>query len=358
MANAITVFEEFKGNLDKVDFKSILPSHILSDKFKAVVITAVQRSPNLLSLNRASLFVACQDCAKDGLIPDGREAALIPSKGNVRYSPMVAGICKKARNSGEILTIDAIVVKKKDHYESWVDEKGQHFRHIKFRDGDRGEDILTYAYAITKDGGFYFEEINEEQMKAIEKCCTAKTTPWKGDFREEMKRKSGLHRLCKYRVPSNTDLIGVISRDNDMYDLDDPAEEKVKGNDEAPAKSTLEKAVGEDQVEDAEFKEEKAPEGEIKKLQVEGKITAVIEKKLKEKTKYGCKIGEYWYGSFSSTVYGKMIEAEKQKVDVRIVFQVQEVGERKVNDIVSLETLWEEEVTEKKEDVPEDEIAI
>ena len=376
MAKAITVLDEFKGTLDKQNFKSILPDHVHVDKFKAVVITAVQRKPDLLTLNRASLFVACQDCAKDGLIPDGREAALIPSKGKVRYSPMVAGITKKARNSGEILTIDAIVVCENDDYDSWVDEKGQHFKHRKLRSGDRGKDVMTYAYAITKDGGFYFEEINEEQMAAIEKCCTAKTTPWKGPFRSEMKRKSALHRLCKYRLPSSTDLIGVISRDNDMYDLDDPAEEQPKGNDAPPAKSTLENTVGDaakEDISDAEIVESKKEpepikgseeygksEGEIKKMQVEGKITSVIEKKLVEKTKYGCKVGDFWYGSFSSTVYGKMIEAEKQKCDVRIIFEVHNVGERKVNDIVSLETLWPEEVAQpgEKPDVPDDEIAI
>ncbi len=366
MGKAITPVEEFKINIGNMEdqFKAVLPKHIKSEKFVNVVVTAIRTNPKLLTYNRQSLFNACMDCAQDGLLPNGSEAALVPFKGNVKYMPMVTGITKKARNSGEIVTIDALVVYENDNYDVWVDEKGPHFKHKKSRE-DRGNIILTYAYAITKDGGVYHEEIDEKGMDAIQKCCKASDTPWKGPFKDEMRRKSALRRLCKYRLPSSTDMDSVIRRDDDLYDLDTPAKETTRGNDAPPAKSSLEKAVGgkeeKEEIVDAEYKEEvKEPEGKIKKWNVEGKITALVEKQLVEKTKYGCKIAESWYGSFSSTVYGKMIEAEKQNCDVKIIFQIEKVGERKVNNIVSLDTLWPEEVTqpEEKADVPNDEIAI
>lgn len=213
-------------------FAMALPPHIQPEKFVRVTMTAIQNNPDLLTCDRQSLLSSCMKCAADGLLPDGREAAFVTfntkSGGLVaQYIPMVGGICKKARNSGEIATIDAQVVYEKDQYEAWADEKGQHFKHVKER-GDRGNPILTYAYAITKDGGFYFEEVDETQMGAIENASRAKNGPWKGAFRDEMKRKSALRRLAKYRLPSSTDLDEVIRRDDELFDFDGKKAAKEK----------------------------------------------------------------------------------------------------------------------------------
>jgi len=218
---AVTVYEEFKLNLSKMDkqFAAVLPTHIPPEKFIRVALTAIQLRPELLNADRHGLFGELMKCAADGLIPDGREATINVYGNAPKYLPMIGGICKKARNSGEIATIDAQVVYKNDKFESWTDERGPHFKHVKER-GDRGEPILPYAYALTKDGGFYFEEVDEKQMAAIESASKAKTGPWKGPFRDEMKRKSALRRLAKYRLPSSADLDDVIRRDEDLFDVD------------------------------------------------------------------------------------------------------------------------------------------
>lgn len=371
MAKEVAIVEEFKMNLFNMEaqFKAALPKHIKSDKFLQVVVTAVRTKPELLKLDRQSLFNSCMDCAMDGLIPNGVLAALVPFKGRVKYMPMVAGICQKARNSGEILTIDAQVVYEKDNYQVWVDEKGPHFKHVKER-GDRGEVLCTYAYALTKDGGVYHEEIDEEGMKAIEKCCNAKISPWKGPFKDEMRRKSVLRRLCKYRLPSSSDMDNLIRRDDDMYELDEPENEPKQ---EQTKSSSLEKAVSDEQVEDAEIKEEIQPEPEPepkpepkeqkKRWQTEGKIDSLTEKKGETKgkkwTKYGCKINGKWYGTFSSTAFGKMVEAKDQGCEVMIIFEEVKRGDKTVNDIVKIETIWPEENTsQEKHEVPNDEIPI
>lgn len=67
-------------------------------------MTAVQSNPALLSADRQTLFQACMKCAQDGLLPDGREAALVIFRTKkkidnrdvwvdaVQYMPMVAGV--------------------------------------------------------------------------------------------------------------------------------------------------------------------------------------------------------------------------------------------------------------------------
>lgn len=201
------------------DFKSALPAQVTPEKFIRVAITAIRTSKeDLLKCDRHSLFAAIMLCAQDGLLPNGKEAVLQTYGNQVKYSPMVGGICKLARNSGEIKSIDAQVVYQNDSYEAWTDEQGSHFKHVRSRE-DRGHPVLTYAYAITTDGGFFFEEVDEKQMADIESMSKAKSGPWKGPFRDEMKRKSAIRRLAKYRLPSSTDLDEVIRRDDDMYDL-------------------------------------------------------------------------------------------------------------------------------------------
>ena len=220
MSKAIAPIDEIRSNLTRMSdqFKAALPAHVTPEKFIRVAMTAIQSNPKLLECDRRSLYGELVKCASDGLMPNGSESAIIPYGGAAKYQPMVKGICKLARNSGEISTMDALVVYENDQYEAWIDEKGQHFKHIKAKT-NRGAPILTYAYALTKDGGFYFEEMDEEQMRAIEACSRGKDSPWKGSFKDEMKRKSALKRLAKFRLPSSTDLDEVISRDDDMYDL-------------------------------------------------------------------------------------------------------------------------------------------
>lgn len=216
---AIAPIDEIRGSLTRMgqEFFKVLPSHVTTDKFTRTVITAVQNMPALLDCDRHSLYNACMDAATQGLLPDSREGVIVPFKGKARFMPMIQGICKKVRNSGEIGDIDAQVVHEKDEYNAWIDEKGRHFKFSRAK-GDRGLPILTFAYAIGRDGSFYFEEVSEEEMGKIESQSRTSDSPWKGPFKNEMKRKSALRRLAKYRLPSSTDLTSLTQTEDDIYD--------------------------------------------------------------------------------------------------------------------------------------------
>jgi recombination protein RecT len=194
-----------------------LPKHIDPDRFVRIAMTAVRMSPELAGMDRHSLYAAFIEAAQDGLLPDKKQGAIVPFKGKAKWIPMVAGICQKARQSDQLWTLDAFVVRENDSYENWVDEKGPHFKWVRARE-NRGKDILTIAYAITKDKAVFIEEIDEDQMAAIERCSQTDKV-WKGAFREEMKRKSAIKRLLKYKVPSSSDLQNLMAKDNELYDF-------------------------------------------------------------------------------------------------------------------------------------------
>ncbi len=235
---ALAPIDQFRGALTAMQsqFSMVLPPQIKPDKFLRVVMTAVQQTPDLLQADRQTLFNACMKAATDGLIPDGKEAALVTFNTNkgtkqapnyvkaVQYMPMVAGILKKVRNSGELASITALDVYENDEFEYWVDSDGEHLKHRPLMFGDKGQLKGTYALAKTKDGAVYIEVLDLQQLNAIQAVSRGEYGPWKSAFAGEMRKKSAIRRLSK-RLPMSTDVEVVVQRDDDLFDLDQQEQE-------------------------------------------------------------------------------------------------------------------------------------
>jgi len=216
---AIKPIDEVKNTLVKMDdsFKAALPTSIASDRFRQTVVMAVQSDPELLSANRRSLYISCMKAATDGLLLDSREAALVIFKNTVQYMPMAAGIVKKILSTGKYKTVQAEVVCENDEFDSWINETGPHWEHRKART-NRGKPILAYAYAITKDNGTAYEEMNADEIGAVRKVAKTKMI-WNGDFGNEMWRKSPLRRLAK-KLLTSSDIANLFAHDNENYNLE------------------------------------------------------------------------------------------------------------------------------------------
>jgi recombination protein RecT len=218
------------------ELEKVLPAHVTVDKFLRVVNTAISQSPDLYRADRRSLFTSCVKCATDGLLPDGREAALVifnskekfteenGKKGErwvkkVQYMPMVYGIQKKVRNSGELQSLTCNPVFEHDTFRYWIDDVGEHITHEpNLNVPNRGAFLCAYAIAKTKDGGVYTEVMTRGQIEQVRAVSKAKDNgPWVEWF-DEMARKSVIRRLSK-RLPMSTDIERVIQRDDDMTDL-------------------------------------------------------------------------------------------------------------------------------------------
>lgn len=224
---ALKPAEEIRQNLERMkpQFQAALPTHIDPSKFLRVVQTAVASSKDILGADRTSLFAACSKAAADGLLPDGREAALVVFKSKngpsqVQYMPMIGGILKKIRNSGELSTITSQVIHKGDTFEYYIDHEGEHFTHRPLFFGERGEAIGAYALARTKDGAIYIEVMTKEQIMSVKKVSRGQSGPWSGDFESEMWRKTVTRRLAK-RLPSSSDLDLTFKNDDELYDFGD-----------------------------------------------------------------------------------------------------------------------------------------
>ncbi len=217
----LTPYEAIKHQLTAMQeqFAAALPPQVRPEKFLGVVLTGVRLNPQLQQADRTTLYGACLKCAQDGLLPDGREAALVMFGQNVQYMPMIGGLLKKARNSGEIAKLSVQVVYSADEFDY---ELGDSDRLVhKPALGERGEPIAAYAIAWLKDGSRYCEVMSKDQIEKVRNVSRAKNNgPWR-DWWDEMARKTVFRRLAKW-LPQSTDLQQVLEHDNETNDLEQP----------------------------------------------------------------------------------------------------------------------------------------
>jgi len=229
MSKQLTPIDDLRNSIDKLkpQIKAALPAHIPTEKFARVLMTAISTTPALVEATRNSLFGACLKLAQQGLLPDGKEAAIVTFRGKegviATAMPMVAGILKLVRNSGELASITSNVVHENDAFEYFIDETGDHLKHTPNFNGDRGDLKLVYAIAKTKDGAVYSEVMSKSDIEKVRNASRAKDGgPWTTWY-AEMARKTAIRRLSK-RLPMSTDLDDAVRVDDEMYDVAAPVQ--------------------------------------------------------------------------------------------------------------------------------------
>lgn len=210
-ANPVAVIRQ---NLNAMapQFEAALPKHISVEKFTRVAMTAIQNNNDLVNADRNSLFGAIVRLAQDGLLPDGREAAIVLFGKQAQAMPMIAGILKKLRQSGEIAKVSAQVVYENDEFvwELGFDESVTHSPPPLSE--PRGKAIGAYATAVLKDGSRLLEVMSLEEIERVRAVSRAKGNgPWVSWW-GEMARKTVMRRLSK-RLPMSTDLEDAFDRD-------------------------------------------------------------------------------------------------------------------------------------------------
>lgn len=209
----------FKRNLETViERKELaLPSNVKTEAFKNAAIVAVQDNPQILQCDQQSVFKSIRTLAAAGLVPDGREAALVPFNTRVdgqfvkkcQAMPMVAGLVKMARRSGDVADIRAHIV-----YQNEVDQgrfkyvvgDEEKLEHDPILFGDKGESVGAYAIARLKDGSLIREFMDAHEIDRIRRSGSSQRSKGKvsdtpvGIWRDhagEMWKKTVIRRLCK-----------------------------------------------------------------------------------------------------------------------------------------------------------------
>ena len=218
-----------------------LPDHIPLQRFKRVLLTAVNLNPDLRHADRRSLFNACVKAAHDGLYPDGREAALVVFETNVKttnergmdvwvkvpvasYFPMIAGIRKRMRNSGEVVAAIAEVVYRNDKFRVIKGIDGRIEHEPPALDQERGDAVGAYAQIKLRTGEIIQEVMTKREIEHIRDTFSRGAANAKSPWRTsegEMWRKTVLRR-CSKSAPGDADLDRVLDRDDEPLDEPHP----------------------------------------------------------------------------------------------------------------------------------------
>lgn len=165
-----------------------LPTNVTPERFVRIAVTAVQQNPEIITADRNSIIRSLIRCAQDGLMPDGREAALVKFGAEAVYMPMIGGFRKIAAEFG--WAIDTQVVYANDEFEWELGAKPRlHHKPVGLA-GEPGDPIGAYAVATHADGRKLVEVMRKSEIEKVRNVSKAKASgPWR-DWTERMWEKT------------------------------------------------------------------------------------------------------------------------------------------------------------------------
>ena len=215
------------------EIKKALPSVLTPERFTRMMLSAVSNTPKLPECTPKSFLAAMMSAAQLGLEPNTPlgQAYLIPFKNKgvleVQFQVGYKGLIDLAYRSGEVDIIQAQAVHENDVWECefGIDPKLKHIP----ADTNRGEVVRYYAMFRTKTGGYGFEVMSVDDIKAhaqkYSQSFNSSFSPWKSNF-DAMAKKTVLKQCLKY-APMKSDFVKAIASDEtikhelseDMYSV-------------------------------------------------------------------------------------------------------------------------------------------
>lgn len=216
-----TITEILTSAKFKAQMALALPKTLTADRLTRIVLTECRKTPELRRCNPQSFFGAVLQCAQLGLEPGSAlgHCYLLPygngkakdGRPNCQLIIGYRGMIDLARRSGQIISINAYCVHKKDDF---VYELGLHpdIKHRPSAEAERGPVTYVYAVAQLQGGGVQFEVMSRAEIEAVRSQSKAGTRgPWVTHW-EEMARKTVVRRLFKY-LPVSTEALRAVEVD-------------------------------------------------------------------------------------------------------------------------------------------------
>ena len=218
-----------------------LPSVLTPERFTRITLSALSTNAKLAETTPQSFLGAMMTAAQLGLEPNTPlgQAYLIPYRNHgvleCQFQLGYKGLIDLAYRSGEVSTIQANVVYENDEFEYELGLEPK-LRHVPAK-SDRGDPVFFYAVFRTKDGGYGFDVMSVDDVRAHAKKYSKAYSngPWQTNF-EEMAKKTVLKRVLKY-APLKTDFVRGLSADEtiktqiseDMFSVPDETVIEAEG---------------------------------------------------------------------------------------------------------------------------------
>lgn len=238
---ALTPIESFKRIMNEKEdtIKSLLPKNVTIEKFKTATFQALSRNEKLLECDRLSLFNSICDIASMGLIPNSKEAVILPFNSKAEREgkevwiklaqgiPMVGGFIKLANLSPKISRpITTNVVYEKDQFFYGIKGGVETLDHVpSVFEKNRGKILGAYAFTLDDNNNLVVRVLSAEYILSIKgkskgafyKGKPKKSHPWNNEFEPRMWEKTAVRQLMT-KLPIESEVIErAIEIDNKSY---------------------------------------------------------------------------------------------------------------------------------------------
>jgi phage RecT family recombinase len=215
-----TAFRKFNDYFS-VDARQKMLTDLIADpnlnakRIVTAALAAVMRDEKLMACTPESVFDCILSATQLQFIV-GKElghAYLVPYKETCTLIIGYKGLVVLARRSGEIESVEARVVHKRDMFDAREGSDG-YLHHVPKYFEDRGDAIGVYAYAKLKGGGEQWEVMSLREVDLIKNRSKAKDSgPWVTDY-NEMAKKTVVRRLAKM-LPISIDAAQAVDEDDE-----------------------------------------------------------------------------------------------------------------------------------------------
>lgn len=229
-----------------------LPKGLDVERFVRTALTTVALKPELLNCTSTSLLGAIMLAAKDGLLPDGKEALIqsyncnVADKGqparwekHAEYQPMVRGLINILYRTGDVALVDGVAVFERDVFEY---ERGDaprivHKPYLGLE--DKGPVVAAYCIITLKNGEKKREVMTGRDIASVRAASKAPNGPGWKNWEDQFAIKAVIKRAYK-QLPTDCPVLAqVIEHDNRTFDMEQdnkPAPVKVDAKPGEPSR--------------------------------------------------------------------------------------------------------------------------
>ena len=191
------------------------------EAYSRVVLNAMVQTPKIAECDQSSLQQALLAAMNSGLVPDGKEAVIVPYKGRATLIPCIKGMIKLVHQAqpGTVLRVMAVFAGDEFDY-----AEGLHHRlnHVPSPTASQAPEHVIYAYATARMPGALEPMYDVMNRGEIDRYRAYSRSPaWGTNFVEQCKNPV-LRRLLK-RLPMSGTSIEIPAALEHVDTLEDAA---------------------------------------------------------------------------------------------------------------------------------------
>lgn len=186
---------------------------------KVFLMQQMQKRPDFFtSVTKESFLEALFRCCKDGLIPDGKEAAIGHFKGVATYMPMRDGFVKVLWRTGLVKSINDQIVTRTEYERGWfkyIEGDNGYIEHqVDLERVDTDDTMAAYCVVELMTGGVIREVVTKSDLDKIAKMSKS---PARGDWKFQMDRKAAIRRGMG-KMPREKQIVQLLAHDDANFD--------------------------------------------------------------------------------------------------------------------------------------------